>query len=250
MDWYYSFINQIGVWFSGPITDLYYGMGEQVPLMGALLLGIIGAFAPCQLTGNVAAFTVFGRNAVTKGTFGSYLFLFILGKALVYSALGSIVFLFGEQLSTQAIPLFQWARKLIAPLLVLVGLMLVGWIRLPFLHTQTFTGKMEQFARRFQGRVQSFLLGFTFSLGFCPTMFWLFFGLAMPLMLSSSTGPLIPAVFALGTALPLMVVLLVLSIASDRTFILKKARKLGHSFQKIAGVMFILLGISDFLTFW
>jgi cytochrome c biogenesis protein CcdA len=81
-------------------------------------------------------------------------------------------------------------------------------------------------------------------------MFWLFFGLAMPLMLSSSTGPLIPAVFALGTALPLMVVLLVLSIASDRTFILKKARKLGHSFQKIAGVMFILLGISDFLTFW
>ncbi|MGQ7280004.1 urease accessory protein UreH domain-containing protein [Brevibacillus thermoruber] len=126
---------------------------------------------------------------MTKGTFGSHLFLFILGKVLVYSALGGIVFLFGEQLSTQAIPLFQWARKLIAPFLVLIGLMLIGWIRLPFFQTQAFTRKIEQFTGRFQGRAQSFLLGFTFSLGFCPTMFWLFFGLAMPLMLSSSTGP-------------------------------------------------------------
>ncbi|WP_445438277.1 hypothetical protein [Brevibacillus thermoruber] len=59
MEWY-SFINQIGVWFSRPVSNLYYGMGEQVPLIEALLLWISGEFAPCQLTGNVAAFTVFG----------------------------------------------------------------------------------------------------------------------------------------------------------------------------------------------
>ncbi|MGG0938662.1 sulfite exporter TauE/SafE family protein [Brevibacillus centrosporus] len=249
MDWY-SYLYQFGSWITKPFSDLYYGMGEQVPLIGALLLGMIGAFAPCQLSGNVAAFTVFGKKVISDGTFGSNLFMFILGKVLVYSTLGGIVFILGEQLSTQTIPLFQWARKLLAPLFLLIGLFMLGWIRLPFFQTQSFTRKMEQFTNRFEGRTQSFLLGFTFSLGFCPTMFWLFFGLAMPLMLSSSFGPFIPAVFALGTALPLAVVLLILAAVSDRPFILKKAREFGSVIQKAAGGIFIILGISDLFTFW
>ncbi|MED4779379.1 sulfite exporter TauE/SafE family protein [Brevibacillus choshinensis] len=249
MDWY-SFLNQIGLWFSKPVSDLYYGIGEQTPLIGALLLGIIGAFAPCQMSGNVAAFTVFGKRVISDRTFGSSLFLFILGKVVVYSILGGIVFIFGEQLSTQAIPLFQWARKLLAPLFLVIGLFLIGWIRLPFIQTQSLIRKMEPFTNRFGGKTQSFLLGFTFSLGFCPTMFWLFFGLAMPLMLSSSAGPILPPIFAIGTAVPLAFVLVLLAVASDRPFVLKKARKLGSVVQKVAGGVFIILGISDFFTFW
>ncbi len=249
MDWY-LYLYQLGSWFAKPFTSLYFGMGEQAPLIGALLLGIIGAFAPCQLSGNVAAFTVFGKNLINKGTFGYNLVLFILGKIVVYSALGGIVYMFGEQLSTQAIPVFQWARKLLAPLFLLIGLFMLGWIRLPFFRTQSFLKKMEQFTDRFHGGMQSFLLGFTFSLGFCPTMFWLFFGLAMPLMLSNSVGPLLPAVFAVGTTIPLMIVLLTFAAASDRPIIMKQYRKMGFLTQKLAGVIFILLGISDFFTFW
>ncbi|MGE7274835.1 sulfite exporter TauE/SafE family protein [Brevibacillus panacihumi] len=249
MDWY-SYLNLFGSWITKPFTDLYYGMGEQVPFIGALLLGIVGAFAPCQLSGNVAAFTVFGNRVMSKGTFGRNLFMFILGKVLVYSTLGGIVFIFGEQLSNQVIPLFQWARKLMAPLFLLIGLFLIGLLRLPLIQTQTFTWKMEQFSNRFNGSVQSFLLGFTFALGFCPTMFWLFFGLAMPLMLSSSAGVFIPPLFALGTVIPLAVVLLLLTAAGDRPFVLKRARKFGSVVQKVAGGIFIVLGISDFLTFW
>ncbi|WP_409178478.1 sulfite exporter TauE/SafE family protein [Brevibacillus fortis] len=134
MDWY-SYLYQYGAWISKPFSDLYYGMGEQAPLIGALLLGIVGAFAPCQLSGNVAAFTVFGKNVVVKGGFRSHVWMFILGKAVVYSALGAIVFAFGEHLSTQAIPLFQWARKLLAPMFILIdpfGLVLLfpsGFVR-------------------------------------------------------------------------------------------------------------------------
>ncbi|WP_245997311.1 sulfite exporter TauE/SafE family protein [Brevibacillus invocatus] len=106
-------------------------MGEQAPIIGALLLGVIGAFAPCQLSANVAAFTVFGRKTLGKGTFGISLFMFILGKVVVYSAFGGIVFLFGKELSSDAIPLFQWARKLLAPLFILIGLYMIGWVRLP-----------------------------------------------------------------------------------------------------------------------
>ncbi|MED1801627.1 hypothetical protein [Brevibacillus porteri] len=88
MDWY-SYLYQYGAWMSKPFSDLYYGMGEQAPLIGALLLGIVGAFAPCQLSGNVAAFTVFGKNVVVRGGFRSHVWMFILGKAVVYSALGA-----------------------------------------------------------------------------------------------------------------------------------------------------------------
>ncbi|WP_429841057.1 cytochrome c biogenesis CcdA family protein [Brevibacillus sp. FIR094] len=249
MDWY-SYLYQYGVWFSKPFSDLYYGMGEQAPLIGALLLGIVGAFAPCQLSGNVAAFTVFGKNAVVKGGFRSYVWMFILGKAVVYSALGAIVFAFGEQLSTQAIPLFLWARKLLAPMFILIGLFLIGWIRLPFLQTQSFEEKIKRFSERFEGKTQSFWLGVAFSLGFCPTMFWLYFGLTMPLMFTSSFGPIIPTVFALGTALPLLIVLLLLAVVSDSPSLMNKTRKWGTVTQKLAGIVFVLLGISDFMAFW
>ncbi|WP_409178479.1 hypothetical protein [Brevibacillus fortis] len=81
-------------------------------------------------------------------------------------------------------------------------------------------------------------------------MFWLYFGLAMPLMLTSSFGPIIPTVFALGTALPLLIVLLLLAVASDSSSLMKKTRKWGAVTQKLAGIVFVLLGISDFMAFW
>lgn len=249
MDWY-AYLSQWSSWVTQPFSNLYYGMGEQAPLIGALLLGIIGAFAPCQLSGNVAAFTVFGKNMIEKGIWGRNLFLFILGKVVVYSALGGIVFLFGEQLSTQAIPVFQWARKMLAPLFLLIGLFMLGAIGLPFLKTQALFRKTDRIIQRVEGPTQAFLLGLTVSLGFCPTMFWFFFGLAMPLMLSSSLGPTLPAVFAIGTAIPVLVILLMLSVMGDRISIMKQSRKWGSVVQRLAGGIFVLMGISDFLTFW
>ncbi len=249
MDWY-SFLSQIGSWFAQPLTDIYYGMGEQFPLIGALLLGIIGAFAPCQLSGNVAALTVFGKDLVGKEAINRDLGLFILGKVVLYSALGGIVFVFGQQLSQEAIPVFQWARKLLAPMFLLIGLYMMGWIRLSMIKTESLTQKLEQFSHRFTGGTKAFLLGFTFSLGFCPTMFWLFFGLGMPLMLSSSIGPVLPTVFAIGTAIPLVLVLLLISLTGNRKNIMKQSRKWGFLSQKISGAIFILLAISDYFTFW
>lgn len=249
MDWY-SYLYQFGAWISQPFSDLYYGMGEQAPLIGALLLGIVGAFAPCQLSGNVAAFTVLGKDVVARGRFHGHVWMFILGKAVVYSALGGVVFVFGEQLSTDAIPMFQWARKLLAPMFIVIGLYLIGWIRLPFLQSQSIEDRIKRFSERFEGKTQSFLLGIAFSLGFCPTMFWLFFGLTMPLMFASSFGPVIPTVFAFGTAVPLLIVLLLLAVVSDSPSIMKTTRKFGAAMQKCAGIVFILFGVSDFLAFW
>ncbi|MGH7403827.1 MAG: hypothetical protein ACREKQ_15465, partial [Candidatus Rokuibacteriota bacterium] len=65
----------------------------------------------------------------------------------------------------------------------------------------------------------AFLLGVAFSFAFCPTLFWLFFGLTVPLALRSPAGWSFPGVFAVGTALPLLALAGVVSLgwgAADR----------------------------------
>src|SRR5207244_4516732 len=54
------------------------------------------------------------------------------------------------------------------------------------------------------GASGAFVLGTAFSLAFCPTLFLLFFGLTIPLALASPVGVLYPGLFAVGTALPLL----------------------------------------------
>lgn len=93
-------------------------------------------------------------------------------------------------------------------------------------------------------------MGIAFSLGFCPTMFVLFFGSLMPLALQSSYGIILPSVFAAGTAMPLLLFAgLTVGFGLDRV-IVKRVKRWGLWIQRIAGLMFIILGISDTLTYW
>ncbi len=81
MSWY-SYLYAIGSLISQPFSNLYYQFGEEAPLLGALLLGVVGAFAPCQLSGNVAAFTIMGKDLVDRNRYGKNVILlwFLLGQ--------------------------------------------------------------------------------------------------------------------------------------------------------------------------
>jgi hypothetical protein len=48
------------------------------------------------------------------------------------------------------------------------------------------------------GAGRAYLLGLAFSLAFCPTLFWLFFGLTVPLALRSAGGWSFPGLLAAG----------------------------------------------------
>src|SRR5690625_7616808 len=53
----------------------------------------------------------------------------------------------------------------------------------------------------------SFLMGVSFTLAFCPTMFMLFLFTLMPVVLATSYGSILPAIFGIGTSLPLLIVI-------------------------------------------
>ena len=52
-----------------------------------------------------------------------------------------------------------------------------------------------------RGPLGAYLLGVAFSFASCPTLFWLFFGLTIPLALRSTGGWTFPGVFPFGSSL-------------------------------------------------
>ena len=104
-----------------PLTALSDGIG--VPLVAALLLGLLGATSPCQLTTNAGALAFVARRAAAapRAPVVSAV-AYLLGKVLVYTALGTVVVLAGREVATSTIPLIVAARKALGPLRHWLGL--------------------------------------------------------------------------------------------------------------------------------
>ena len=89
-----------------------------------------------------------------------------------------------------------------------------------------------------------------FSFTFCPTLFWLFFGLTIPLALASPGGLFYPGVFALGTTLPLLFFAGVIATgAGNLRAIVQGAKRFDIWAQRAVGIVFVLIGINEILLY-
>ncbi|TMW74135.1 sulfite exporter TauE/SafE family protein [Alteribacter natronophilus] len=219
---------------------------ESVPILFALMLGSVGALAPCQFSGNLSAITLYGSKSINKGVSWSETLFYTLGKVVAFTGLGAIVWLLGQEFQRELTLYFPWIRRLLGPMLIVIGLYMVGVFKL---RGNLFLWKQKKHKQN-GGKWGAFMLGFSFSLGFCPTMFLLFFMLLMPLTLSTSYGAVLPGVFAIGTAIPFLIVILAIWYLGSGSSVIKRGRKIGKIIQYSAGVFMILLGVLDMLTFW
>jgi len=240
----YSFLSQISNFLSQPFLNMANSMTE-IPILSAFLFGIVGAMAPCQLTGNLGAITLYSNQSLQKGIAWKELFLFIFGKIIAFSGLGFIVWLMGKEIQSTLTLYFPWLRKLIGPILILVGLYLLGLFKM-YWNVTLF--KVPERWRK--GKIGSFFMGFGFSLAFCPTMFVLFFVTLMPLVYSTSYGVLLPSIFAVGTSVPVIFFIFILWYLGFSGTVMKKGRQVGGIVQKTAGIVMVLLGILDTITYW
>ncbi len=215
---------------------------KSVPLLFAFLLGIVGTLAPCQLTGNISAITLYSNQSLQKGHVWKHILLFILGKIMAFTTLGLLVWFLGKEIQQILTLYFPWLRKMMGPLLILMGLMVAGIIKARNFFSIKFIRK--------QNETGSFLLGFFFSLAFCPTMFVLFFGTLIPLSFSYNYGYLFPTFFSLGTALPIVGIMFIISYLGLNGTLLKKSRNIGKPVQQVAGVLLILIGLYDTALYW
>ena len=94
-----------------------------------------------------------------------------------------------------------------------MALFMLAGHRLP-LPSFGFSGRGEDLAQR--GGWGAFLLGVLFALAFCPSSGILYFGMLIPLSATSAAGWLLPAVFAVATALPVLVIAWILAFSAQR----------------------------------
>ncbi|MFV2047456.1 sulfite exporter TauE/SafE family protein [Metabacillus litoralis] len=241
----YEFFNQISNIMTHPFLNLARSF-ESIPILFAFLLGIVGAMAPCQFTGNIGAITLYGNKSLQKELAWVDVLFFTLGKIVVFTGLGILVWFLGRGFESQLTLYFPWFRKVIGPMFIIVGMFMLGIIKVK--GTLTLLELPKRFFQK--GKMGSFLMGISFSLGFCPTMFVLFFVTLMPIVFSTSYGVVLPSLFAIGTSLPLFLAMFLIWYYGASGAVIRKGRKVGLYIQRASGVILVVLGILDTVTYW
>ncbi len=247
---YYFFLTQLVAPIRTPLSQLSYEI--QIPILAALILGILGALSPCQLSTNVAAFAFISRDVGENQRVTRSALAYLLGKVVVYSLVGGAAILLGLQLAQASIPIVVFTRKALGPSLIVLGLLMLGVVKLSVpLFTRTADVLRRSLGERRDAR-GSFLLGVAFSFAACPTLFVLFFGSLIPLAVAASVGGLtFPAIFAVGTTFPLMLFVALLSFgAQSVTPIVRKLRAANVWVSRVAAIVFILVGINELVLYW
>lgn len=221
---------------------------SSIPILSAFVLGLMTAISPCPLATNITATAFISKNIVNKRkVFWSGL-VYALGRAFSYTIIGLILF-FGASKFKIAFFFNQNGEKYLGPLMILLGLIMLNIIKLKFLNTSSFSDKLSD---RFKdkGLLGSFLIGVVFALAFCPYSGALFFGMLIPMSISSAEGLYLPIIFALGTGLPVMLFTYLLAFAADKVGLFyNRITKIEKLMRKIAGIVFIITGIYYVLIF-
>ena len=165
------------------------------------------------LATNIAAISFIGRRvdnpraAVTTGL------LYTVGRTVAYVVLAAL--LVSSLLSAPAVShvLQKYMNKVLGPLLILVGMLLVGLIE--------FNVKGSGLAAKLGKRVETWgiwsglAMGVVFAMSFCPGSAALFFGSLIPLALKCEPAFVLPTVYGAGTALPVLAFAILIVVSTN-----------------------------------
>lgn len=215
---------------------------SQAPVLAAFVLGLLTAVSPCPLATNITATAYIAKSFTsTKKVLLSGM-LYTLGRMFSYTAIGVIIYFGVSKFHTAK--LFQSNGEMfIGPVLIFIGLMMLGLIRLNFLTNGNLTGKLSGKFKD-KGLLSSFMLGVIFALAFCPYSGAIFFVMLIPMALSSRAGLTLIPVFSAGTGLPVILFAFVIAFSIERLGAYFKAvQKTEKVMRRIVGITFIITGL-------
>ena len=214
----------------------------NLPGVSAFLLGVMASLGPCTLATNLAAVAYISRKiserrfAVTGGA------LYTLGRMITYTVLGILIMYAGISIPLVSNFLQDISEVVVGPLLIIVGLIMLFIDRISFgEHGSGMANAAGKLADA--GMLGALPLGIVLALAFCPYSAVLFFMVLIPLTLKTHGGAGLPALFALGTGLPVMLfgTLLSLGVAGAARWINAISR--AEVYVRIAmAVLFIIIG--------
>ena len=216
--------------------------GYLLGALSAVWLGILTSISPCPLATNIAAISFIGRRiGNTRLVFLAGL-LYTVGRMLTYVVLG--VVLVASLLSIPEVSnlLQKYMYKVLGPLLILVGMVLLDLISIP----TPGIGAGEKLQKRTEtwGIWGAGLLGVVFALSFCPVSAALFFGSLIPLSVASHSSVVFPALYGIGTAVPVIVFAVLIALGAKwvgKAF--DKITQVEKWIRRLTGVIFIAIGV-------
>jgi len=215
-------------------------------VFSAFWLGVLTSISPCPLATNVAAISFVARNVGSSQKVLWSGILYSVGRMLVYIVIA--VLAVASLLSLPEVSFFLETNmhKIIGPLLIVVGIILLDVLPISF-STSFLSNSVQDRAGRW-GIWGSGLLGVVFALSFCPLSAALFFGSLIPLAVDGKSAVLMPSVFGIGTALPVVGFALVIAFGVkslgkffDKLTQLEKWVRKATAFIFIAAGLYLLL---------
>lgn len=225
----------------------------DLPIVAAFLLGLLTALSPCPLATNITAIGFISKDISSKQRIFLCGVLYATGRVLAYSFLAVVlIYMLHRGIDTFDLQsaVSEWGERLIAPILLIVGVLMLVGDRLPL---GRFGLSVSADTHRFRGMWGSLLLGVLFALAFCPTSGMFYFGMLIPMSASASPalGYTLPAVYAVATGLPVVVVgwLIAYSMSGIAGFY-RKIQLWQRWLNSVVAVLFILVGVYYAYTFY
>jgi cytochrome c-type biogenesis protein len=169
----------------------------------ALWLGILTSISPCPLATNIAAVSYVGRQVGRTRAVLLSGGLYTAGRTLAYVMLGAAAVWSLMSMVSVSSFLQGGFHRALGPLLIVVGFLLLGVIKINLPALGVSKDLQERVDRT--GVWGAGLLGLFFALSFCPVSAGLFFGSLVPLAADRSSPLLLPTLYGIGTALPVAV---------------------------------------------
>jgi len=208
----------------------------------AVWLGVLTSISPCPLATNITAISFVGQRVGRPVRVLCAGLLYTAGRALTYAVLGALLVSSLLSAPSVSLTLQRIMNQLLGPILILVGMVLLGLLRVN-LRGGGVSDRMQRRVERW-GIWGALLLGILFALAFCPLSATLFFGSLIPLAIKSGSKVLMPSLYGAGTALPVIVFALLLAISAHsigKAF--DRLRQFEQWARRVTGVVFIGVGI-------
>ncbi len=212
----------------------------------ALWLGILTSISPCPLSTNIAAVSYVGRRVGSSRAVLLSGVLYTGGRSLAYLVLGAAsVWSLMSMVSVSTFLQGTFSR-LLGPILIVLGLVLLGIFEFRVPSVGVSDGLQARVDRA--GVWGAGILGLVFALAFCPVSAGLFFGGLVPLAVERSSPLLLPVVYGIGTALPVIIFAALLAAGARRLgAALDRVQVFERWARRVTALVFIGVGVYETL---
>jgi cytochrome c biogenesis protein CcdA len=213
---------------------------NSFPIISAFILGLMTAISPCPLATNITAVGFISKDIQDRKKVFINGLIYTLGRTFSYTLLAVVLFYSAD--TFQISGFFQkYGEKIIGPLLIIIGLIMLDFIKIKFPGFSALTEKVQKNSGHSYWGV--LFLGIVFALAFCPYSGVLYFGMLIPMTISDGNAFVLPFTFAIATGLPVVLFAWLLAFTlSGVGNVYNRIKAFELWFRRVIAALFILVG--------